>query len=90
MKASLNDAGDGEVGVITEIDDLVVQEQMESMLWLSLLKPGLHCRIAAKIAEQENDCEDATEDLEETKKFLADLEVNCEHTTKRIGRVGQS
>ena len=32
MQASLNDAGDGEVGVITEIDDLVVQKQMEPML----------------------------------------------------------
>ena len=32
MKASLKDAGDGEVAVITEIDDLVVQKQMESML----------------------------------------------------------
>ena len=56
---------------------------------MSLLKPRLHGRIAAKIAEQENDCEDATEDLEESNKFLADLEVNCEHTTNIIGRVWQ-
>ena len=31
-----------------------------------------------QIAEQENECKDATEDLEESKKFFADLEVNCE------------
>ena len=33
-----------------------------------------------QIAEQENECKDATEDLEESKKFLAELEVNCELT----------
>ena len=32
MKASLKDARDGEVVVITEIDDLVVLKQTESML----------------------------------------------------------
>ena len=33
-----------------------------------------------QIAEQENECSDATEDLEESKKFFAELEVNCELT----------
>ena len=33
-----------------------------------------------QIAEQENECKDATEDLEESKKFFAELEVNCEST----------
>ena len=47
----------------------------------------MHGRIAVKIAEQENDCEDTTEDLEESKKFFADLEVKCKHTTNKFGRV---
>ena len=53
------------------------------------MKPRLHGRIAVKIADQGNDCAGETKDLEESKKFLADLEVNCEHTTNRIGRVWQ-
>ena len=44
------------------------------------MKQRLHDRIAVKIAEQENDREDATEDLEEITKFLSELEVNCELT----------
>ena len=49
----------------------------------------MHGRIAVKIAEQENDCEDATEDVDESKKFFAELELNCEHTTHRICRIWQ-
>jgi septal ring factor EnvC (AmiA/AmiB activator) len=35
--------------------------------------------IAVKTAEAENDLEDTKEDLEESKKFLADLDQNCEN-----------
>ena len=37
-----------------------------------------------QIAEQENECKDATEDLEENKKILTELEVNCEVTESAI------
>ena len=40
--------------------------------------------IAVKTAEQEDDFEDTNEDLEEIKKFLADLKVNCENTKKEL------
>merc|ERR1719475_4285 len=35
-----------------------------------------------KTAEMENDLEDTREDLEESKKFLADLDVNCANKKK--------
>merc|ERR1712124_46624 len=38
--------------------------------------------IAVKTAEMENDLEDTREDLVESKKFLADLDVNCENKKK--------
>merc|ERR1719162_1365654 len=38
--------------------------------------------IAVKTAEAANDLEDTKEDLEESKKFLADLDVNCENKKK--------
>merc|ERR1740127_368308 len=38
--------------------------------------------LAVKTAEMENDLEDTREDLAESKKFLADLDVNCENKKK--------
>merc|ERR1719378_449672 len=38
--------------------------------------------LGVKVAEQQNDLEDTKEDLAESKKFLADLEVNCENKKK--------
>jgi len=38
--------------------------------------------LAVKTAEFENDLEDTIEDLAESKKFLADLDVNCENKKK--------
>merc|ERR1740138_943559 len=38
--------------------------------------------IAVKVAEMGNDLEDTREDLAESKKFLADLDVNCENKKK--------
>merc|ERR1712025_1397487 len=38
--------------------------------------------LAVKTAEFENDLEDTREDLAESKKFLADLDVNCENKRK--------
>merc|ERR1719191_1169744 len=41
--------------------------------------------LGVKVAEMVNDLEDTKEDLEESKKFLADLDVNCEKK-RRSGR----
>merc|ERR1719160_1443400 len=38
--------------------------------------------LAVKTAEMENELEDTKEDLEESKKFLADLDVNCANKKK--------
>merc|ERR1719386_604289 len=38
--------------------------------------------LGVKVAELVNDLEDTKEDLEESKKFLADLDVNCENKKK--------
>merc|ERR1719378_1658505 len=38
--------------------------------------------LGVKVAEQQNDLEDTKEDLAESKKFLTDLEVNCENKKK--------
>jgi len=38
--------------------------------------------LGVKVAEQQNDLEDTKEDLAESKKFYADLEVNCENKKK--------
>jgi len=43
------------------------------------------------VAELVNDLEDTKEDLEESKKFHADLNVNCEREQKeRVGSVSEN
>merc|ERR1719238_1290523 len=73
MKASLKDAEDSEAAAITEFEGLVSAKTKEiNALTESIeTKTARVGEIAVKTAEQEND-------LEESKKFLADLEVNCE------------
>ena len=48
------------------------------------MKPRLRHEIAVKTAEQEDHFEHTKEDLEESKKFLVDLELNCENTKKEL------
>ena len=38
--------------------------------------------ISVKVAEMGNELEDTKEDLEESKKFFAELDVNCENMKK--------
>jgi outer membrane murein-binding lipoprotein Lpp len=84
MKASLKDAEDAEVAAIEEFEGLVAAKTKEiNALTESIeTKTARVGEIAVKTAEQENDLEDTKEDLEESKKFLADLEVNCENKKK--------
>jgi len=91
MKASLKDAEDGEAAAITEFDGLVSAKTKEiNALTESIeTKTARVGEIAVKTAEQENDLEDTKEDLEESKKFLADLEVNCENKKKEWAEYGK-
>lgn len=91
MKASLKDAEDGEAAAITEFDGLVAAKTKEiNALTESIeTKTARVGEIAVKTAEQENDLEDTKEDLEESKKFLADLEVNCENKKKEWAEYGK-
>jgi uncharacterized coiled-coil DUF342 family protein len=84
MKASLKDAEDAEAAAIQEFEGLVAAKTKEiNALTESIeTKTARVGEIAVKTAEQENDLEDTKEDLEESKKFLADLEVNCEKKKK--------
>jgi len=84
MKASLKDAEDSEAAGIAEFEGLVAAKTKEiNALTESIeTKTARVGEIAVKTAEQENDLEDTKEDLEESKKFLADLEVNCEKKKK--------
>jgi len=84
MKASLKDAEDSEAAAIQEFEGLVAAKTKEiNALTESIeTKTARVGEIAVKTAEQENDLEDTKEDLEESKKFLADLEVNCEKKKK--------
>ena len=45
---------------------------------------SLRHEIAVKTAEQEDHFEYIKEDFEESKKFLVDLELNCENTKKEL------
>jgi chromosome segregation ATPase len=91
MKASLKDAEDGEAAAITEFEGLVSAKTKEiNALTESIeTKTARVGEIAVATAEQENDLEDTKEDLEESKKFLADLEVNCENKKKEWAEYGK-
>merc|ERR1719238_2242243 len=84
MKASLKDAEDGEAAAIEEFEGLVAAKTKE----INALQKSIETKtarvgeIAVKTAEMENDLEDTKEDLAESKKFLADLDVNCENKKK--------
>merc|ERR1719409_1005579 len=91
MKASLKDAEDSEAAAITEFEGLVAAKTKEiNALTESIeTKTARVGEIAVKTAEFENDLEDTKEDLEESKKFLADLEVNCENKKKEWAEYGK-
>merc|ERR1719453_2245141 len=84
MKASLKDAEDSEAAAIQEFEGLVAAKtkEIDALTESIETKTARVGEIAVKTAEQENDLEDTKEDLEESKKFLADLEVNCEKKKK--------
>jgi len=84
MNADLKDATAAEEAAIKAFEGLVAAKTKE----LNALQKAIETKtarvgeIAVKIAQFENDLEDTKEDLAESKKFLADLEVNCEKKKK--------
>jgi len=84
MKADLKDATETEAAAIASFDGLVAAKTKE----INALQKAIETKtarvgeLAVKTAQAGNDLEDTKEDLEESKKFLADLEVNCKNKKK--------
>jgi len=84
MKADLAGIVATEEASIKAFDGLVAAKTKEiNALTKSIeTKTARVGELAVKTAEFENDLEDTKEDLEESKKFMADLDVNCENKKK--------
>merc|ERR1719498_1675779 len=84
MTKDLNDATTAETESIAAFEGLVAAKTKEiDALTASIeAKTARSGELAVKTAEFENELEDTREDLAESKKFLADLDVNCEKKKK--------
>merc|ERR1719345_691670 len=84
MAASLGEAKANEESAIAGFEELKAAKNKE----INALQASIESKmtrvgdLAVKTAEMENDLEDTREDLEESKKFLADLDVNCANKKK--------
>merc|ERR1719240_1869264 len=84
MAASLAEAKENEASAIAAFEELKAAKTKE----INALQASIESKmtrvgdLAVKTAEMENDLEDTREDLVESKKFLADLDVNCENKKK--------
>jgi hypothetical protein len=84
MTADLTDTTNTENAAIASFDELVAAKTKEiDALTASIeAKTARSGELAVKHAEMMNDLDDTREDLAESKKFLADLDVNCENKKK--------
>jgi len=84
MNADLTDETATETASIASFDDLVAAKTKEiDALTASIeSKTARSGELAVKHAEMMNDLDDTREDLAESKKFLADLDVNCVNKKK--------
>merc|ERR1719498_1129554 len=84
MTKDLNDATTAETESIAAHEELVASKLKEiDALTASIeAKTARSGELAVKHAEMMNDLDDTREDLEESKKFLADLDVNCANKKK--------
>jgi chromosome segregation ATPase len=84
MDASLADAIAAENAAIAAYEELKAAKTKE----INALQAAIESKmtrvgeLGVKVAEMVNDLEDTKEDLAESKKFLADLDVNCENKKK--------
>jgi len=84
MNANLADATAAEEAAIAAFEELKAAKTKEiDALTKSIEEKMTRIgEIAVKVAEMGNELEDTQEDLAESKKFLADLDVNCEKKKK--------
>jgi len=84
MNADLKDATDKENSAIVGFDELVGAKTKEiDALTKAIESKSIRVgELGVKIAEMKNDLTDTEEDLAESKKFLGDLDVNCENKRK--------
>jgi len=84
MTASLTEAKANEESAIAGFEELKAAKTKE----INALQASIESKmtrvgdLAVKTAEMENDLEDTRDDLAESKKFLADLDVNCANKKK--------
>jgi chromosome segregation ATPase len=84
MTVDLNEATASENAAIAALEELSAAKLKEiDALTASIeSKTARSGELAVKHAEMMNDLDDTREDLEESKKFLADLDVNCANKKK--------
>jgi chromosome segregation ATPase len=84
MKADLKSATDDEAAAVQAFEELKSAKAKEIQALTEAIesKTTRVGELGVKVAEQQNDLEDTKEDLAESKKFFADLEVNCENKKK--------
>merc|ERR1719446_953775 len=84
MNADLTEATNTENAAIAAFEQLKAAKTKE----INALQASIESKmtrvgeLGVKVAEMVNDLEDTKEDLAESKKFLADLDVNCENKKK--------
>jgi predicted nucleic acid-binding Zn-ribbon protein len=84
MVANLEQSTADENAAIAALEELKMAKTKE----INALQSAIEAKmtrvgeLGVKVAEMVNDLEDTKEDLEESKKFLADLDVNCENKKK--------
>merc|ERR1719183_1700971 len=84
MTADLTDATNTENAAIASFEELKAAkakeiEALSKAIESKLTRVG---ELGVKVAEQINELDDTKEDLAESKKFLGDLDVNCENKKK--------
>jgi len=84
MVAGLTQSTDDETAAIAAFEGLKAAKTKEINALQSAVESKMTRvgELGVKVAEMVNDLEDTKEDLEESKKFLADLDVNCANKKK--------
>merc|ERR1719223_1432140 len=84
MNADLSDATNSENAAIAAFEQLKAAKTKEINALTAAIESKMTRvgELGVKTAEMENDLEDTREDLAESKKFLADLDVNCANKKK--------
>merc|ERR1719401_1045205 len=89
MEKDLADATSSENSAISSFESLMdsKKKEIEALTKEIESKTSRIGELGVKLAQMENDLEDTQEALGEDKKFLADLDKNCEIKKKRMGCV---